>query len=236
LANNTISLLPSSGSFQDVLIQHENIDSLPVSFSACEITNNVDRSRKSGQGLENYIFNCDDAVYTRNISTKDFKYRKAYRTAVPLPDDFPNTQAFKVSVPNSKGDREPYYFYKSDIGIRTKVAGDELHIRGFLFTDNSPISSGTISIQTIGNLQTTLETKQIQATETVIKLPKDAQGNIKNDLLLLTLSNNVKQSFLIVHPQRSSSHYRESTQKSYTINSYLNPQDVVNSNSNLNFW
>jgi hypothetical protein len=86
LANNTISLLPSSGSFQDVLVQHENIASLPVSFSPCEVTNNVDRTRKSGQGLENYLFNCDEASYTRTITTKDFKYWKAYRTAVPLPE------------------------------------------------------------------------------------------------------------------------------------------------------
>lgn len=35
LANDTISILPSDGSFQDVLIQHENIGNFPVTFQAC---------------------------------------------------------------------------------------------------------------------------------------------------------------------------------------------------------
>lgn len=239
--NNTISVLPSSWSFQDILVQHINTGSFTVSFSPCDITNSIDRTQNNGQGLENYLFTCDEKIFNRTVTTANFSFWKSYRTAVSLPDDFPERQAFKVFIPSANWKMESFFYYKSDIGIWSKVAWNKLHIRGFLFENNSPITTGSITIHSIGNIQKDPVTLPINKTETVYELLVNEYGSpINNNLLLVTISTPlswdaawwVKSSFVVIDPRRSNMRYNESTQQSYNINSYLNPQDVVTSTTN----
>ena len=49
LANNTMSILPKSGTFSDVLIQYENTDNFPVNFQTCTVRDTADMQAKRGQ-------------------------------------------------------------------------------------------------------------------------------------------------------------------------------------------
>lgn len=59
------------------------------------------------------------------------------------------------------------------------------------------------------------------------------------DPLLVTLTDGDTTAFIVVHPQGQSDRYKQSANnngQSYHINSFVNPSDVVSSNTNINFW
>jgi MG2 domain len=236
-----------------------NTGNFEVIFSPCEVTNQIDRNRNSTMVLENKLFNCEiesgssssRLQYKTKVTTKDFQYRKAYRTAVSLPESWSSSsslqkiQAFKVQIPVETGAAESFYFYQSDIGIWSKIDGENIHVRGFLFTDNSAITSGTVKFQDINTPQASGSIVEIQGTSARFRLAKDENGNIKATTYLVTLTDNLtqKSSFVIIDSNRGSNFYRniidpvtkEQRNEYYSINSYLNPQDVVSSNNNLSF-
>ena len=64
LSNNSINILPSDWSFQDVLIQHENIGNFPVEFQTCTFKNKIENTDQWGW-LENQLFSCAWKKYTQ---------------------------------------------------------------------------------------------------------------------------------------------------------------------------
>lgn len=235
LSNETISILPKTWSFQDILVQYQNIASFQVVFSPCELTNKLNFDQNKGQWLENYMFSCSDIQYATDIVTPEFKFWKVYRSTAVLPANFPKTWLFKAMIKTSSGvAQQVHYFVKSDIGLWTKVANDKLHVWGLLFENNSPIVSWEITLSNIYG--TVITWVSVQGTKTILDLPKDANGEIKNDILILNLRNGLHSWFVLIHPRGNGELYRETQQKSYRINSYLNPSDVVSSNQNISFW
>ncbi len=234
LANNTISILPNNWSFQDVLIQHMNVWSFPVTFQACTYKKSM--NYRQGGWLENQLFDCDGKIYTQQITTKDFVYRKWYRTAVSLPVDFPKNTAFKVSVPDSwknwNADSQ-HVFIKSDIWIRTKISDKKAYIRPILFENNESIVWWDITLTKIDG--SIITTKKSIKWATVFQLPTNKDWTLINAPLLVKVSYNGSESFVIIHPFGYGDIRREDQSKSFSINSLLNPSEVVNSFSNIDF-
>lgn len=234
LANDTISILPSDWSFQDVLIQHQNIGNFPVEFQACEF------SEKMGNGtqgwLENQLFTCSGKVYTQQVTTKDFRYWKAYRTAISLPKDFPANIPFQVTIPNSAKFEQwnsSHLFVKSDIGIRAKIHEKKLSVRWFTFSNNKPITDGKITVTTLNGK--TIATETSTQWPRTIALPLDKDGNVVSEPLLVRIAANGSNSFAIVHPYGQSDRWKKDAPQWLRINSFLDPADVVTSNTNINF-
>lgn len=235
LSNTTINILPTDWSFQDVLIQTKNAPKTLVEFQACTINTKIDTSKKQWSALENNLFTCDGEVFKKEVTIKDFVYWKAYRTAVSLPDNFPkDVHAFKVSLPDAKFNpmvvnNTVQYFYKSDIGIWTKVAKEQLYVWWFTFADNKPITQWTITVTDMDWVE--VAKQPIKDGKTILPIIESRKP------LLLQLSNGTQNAFVVVNPTGYWSYY-ESTRDSYTdrkINSYLDPSDITTTNANISF-
>ncbi len=231
LSNDTVNILPNDGSFQDVLIQTKNKPNTTVEFQACSIDTKVDTAKRQGEWLENNIFNCTWTVYPKEVSIKDFVYRKTYRTAVSLPDDFPKkTPAFKVSIPWAGNNRwmkmnTTQYFYKSNIGIWAKVAKDSVYVWWFMFSDNAPITQWTITIKELNGKE--IAKQKITSSSTKISFHEQSKP------MLVELSAWDETSFVIIAP--NGQNYFYANDKSRKINSFLDPSDVVNNSANISF-
>jgi len=82
---------------------------------------------------------------------------------------------------------QEHFFMKSDIGMWTKIAGDSLNIRGFTFDTNEPIVSGRLTLTTLtGNI---ISDQNITGSKTTVLLPKNKDGEIQSDVLLLTITH-----------------------------------------------
>jgi hypothetical protein len=78
------------------------------------------------------LFSCTgsgEKVIVRPDPSETFVYRKAYRTAVQIPESLGDSPAFRVSFTDQKGKVQLHYFVKSDIGIWAKVADNKMHVR-----------------------------------------------------------------------------------------------------------
>lgn len=233
LANNTISVLPSNWSFQDVLIQHENIGSFPVEFQSCTIKNNK-WSQDNGNGLENHLFECSGKKYTQQVKTNEFRYWKAYRTAVTLPAWMPATNAFKVRIPNGTSENWEnleHIFVKSDVWIWAKITAWKVMVRWFTFADNKPLQDGTVSVFDIN--WNNLVNWVIKKWPTTVPLPIDNTSDSK--LLLVKITSSKWNAFVYVLSEWWS-YWWNQWDWSYTISSYLEPSDVVSNNSPISFW
>jgi hypothetical protein len=59
---------------------------------------------------------------------EEFVYRKAYRTPLEIPESLSGADAFKVFFKDQRGQEQAHYMLKSDLGLWTKIADDQLRI------------------------------------------------------------------------------------------------------------
>ncbi len=248
VSNSTMSILPRSGIFQDVLIQYKNIPEFWVSMQWCEVMSNPNFAwAYQWRGAENYLFDCGwpvvEKVVTPN-SSEEFAYRKVYRTPLPIPESMSGATAFKVFFKDQKGVEQSHYFMKSDLGIWAKTADNELWVWWFTLTDGKPLDGWTVTVKTIAGKN--LWTAVLKDGKAIIRLPEqwndyDYANQRKDDTYLIELKTENDRSFVLA--QRSwrwdlavpgaatpGSEYNE---RYLLINSRLQISEVTQTNSQL---
>ena len=205
VSNNTISILPRSGIFKDVLIQYKNIPSFSVQFQACTVWSAPDLlSTYKGVGIENYLFTCTGKTVTQEVKPIDeeFMYRKAYRTPLEIPEALSGADAFKVFFKDQRGQEQAHYMLKSDLGLWTKIADDQLWVWWFTFGDGQPLKNGEVKVTTLE--WATLGTATIKDGLAKISLPKqfdtyDYATQWKKDSYLVDVTTATERAFVVAH-------------------------------------
>lgn len=251
VSNSTMSILPRSGIFQDVLIQYKNIEAFGVSMQWCEVMSNPNFVwAYQWRGAENYLFDCGWPIVEKTVtpnSSEEFAYRRVYRTPLPIPESLSGATAFKVFFKDQKGVEQSHYFMKSDVGIWSKTADNELWVWWFTLTDGKPLDEWTVSVKTVGwkNLWTAV----VKEGKAVIRLPElwntyDYENQRKDDTYLIELKTDTDRSFVLA--QRSwrwdlavpgavtpGADYNE---RYLLINSRLQMSEVTQTNTQLQSW
>lgn len=205
VANTTISVLPRSGSFKDVLIQYTNIPSFPVSFQACTLAPTLDLlGAYKWVGVENYLFTCTGPVVTQEVKPdeKEFVYRKAYRTPLPIPETLSGASAFKVFFTDQFGKEVAHYMLKSDIGLWTKITDDQLRVRWFNLSDGQPAQEGTVKVTNLMGM--TMGSAELKNGTAKISLPKrndtyDYSTERKKNIYLVEMTSGKERTFVVAH-------------------------------------
>lgn len=245
VANQTISILPREGSFQDILVQYKNIGLFKVYFQPCILTSAPDvLSTYKGVGIENYLFDCKGEPVAQEVKPveRSFEYRKAYRTAVPVPTELATADAFKVSFKNQRGEEQTHYMLKSDVWIRTKIADNQLMVWWFAFDTGKPLEAGSIKVTNLEGKN--LGTASLREGSATINLPDtedvyDYATQRKKETLFVELTSWNERAFVIAHksgrgdvavpasgPQWNERYLR--------LNSKLDANEVVTSNQQIN--
>lgn len=248
LANATISILPKSGSFKDVLVQYMNISWFSLDIQSCAIATKPDiLSAYQWYGLENYLFNCSgswETVVVRPDPSETFVYRKAYRTAVKIPASLADSSAFRVSFTDQQKKLQVHYFLKSDLGIRAKIADSNLHVRWFTLDDGKPLQDAVVKVTTLWGKQ--IAEESLQSSKAVIALPepsgKDYQEAWRDDVYLVEIIKGSDRSVVLVHRSGAESvtvpaSSPEGDNRYLKINSRLTANEVMSSNGQqINEW
>lgn len=250
VSNDTISILPKSWSFKDVLIQYKNIEKFPISFQSCTIQTsaNIVNDYK-GVGIENYLFDCKGKIVQKEIRPQGevFTYWKAYRTPLPVPEEFAENIAFKVFFTDQQGKEQSHYMLKSDIWLRTKLTEDnKVYVRGLMLDDGTPVSDATLTL-------TNLASNKPIATSTMtnwfaqVTLPEvnydayDYSTHWKEDLYLLQVSRANQSTFVVLH-RRWRDWFQvpapgpDGYDRNLTINSRLELSEVLPQNLWIDQW
>jgi hypothetical protein len=205
VSNNTISILPSSGVFKDILIQYKNIPSFNVKFQSCTINSAPDvLSAYKWVGLENYLFACGGAVVDAPVAPQEetFTYWRAYRTPIDIPEAMSGAAAFKVFFTDQAGQEQAHYMMKSDIGLWTKITDNQIWIWWFTFADGQPLEAGEVKVTNLEG--TTMGTATIQDGLAKISLPNtpteyDYVNQRKKDTYLIDVNTTSDRGFVIAH-------------------------------------
>lgn len=248
LANNTMSILPKSGTFSDVLVQYENIDTFPINFQSCTVRDTPDmQATNKGQWLENYLFDCQGQITKTTLTTSWFVYWKAYRQAVVLPTELQSASAFRVYFTDINGALQEHYFLKSDIGLWTKLAKNQLYVRWFTFEDGKPIQEGTLTVTSLWGRE--IAKKSITWPVTILDVPEfipaegyDYNQSWKEESFIVHIQSRYQETFMPVHRRGEERVYGSAWKidergnfqsQPRKINSKLSASEVNSSNQSL---
>lgn len=237
LSNNTISILPKSGTFQDIIIQYKNIEKFAVDFQACEILPFSDESLFMNEfkwsGIEDYFFTCDDETTHSTLVSplwEIFAPWQTYRTSVPIPKWLEAYHAFRVSFTDSNGKLHSHYLLKTDIGAWTKIDQVWLHVWSFAMDTGELLSQWTVHVQTIDGKD--IATESINGTWysfiTLPMTPYDYDTHRKDATYIVTIKNKHEETFVIAHASWDDSIFvpTQRDRRSININSKLSTYEV----------
>lgn len=203
LSNTTISILPKSGVFQDVLLQYKNIESFDVNFEACSIDTSPDMLQDyKWQWVENYLFVCDantsESVVVEATDEK-FEYWRAYRTPVWVPDSLRDASAFRVRFTDVQWQLHSHYLLKSDIWVWWKVSDSSLWLWAFGMEDGKLLENAVVTVKTLG--WSIVDTVTLQQWQTKIWLPEPVSGydeRWKDSVFLVEVTNGESMTLMVV--------------------------------------